>query len=63
VRFRGKEVGCKGCLRVTVGTEKEVDKLLQEIEQVIGDVSGGQVGVNGKGEEESREIEANEVIA
>lgn len=63
VRFRGKEVGCTGCLRITVGTEEEVDKFLHEIEQVIGEIYRGQVGVNGKREEERREIEANGVVA
>lgn len=35
VRFRGKEVGCAGCLRITVGTEKEVDRFLEEIRSVL----------------------------
>lgn len=35
VRFRGKEVGCTGCLRITVGTEKEVDRFLQELRDVL----------------------------
>ncbi|KNG44869.1 histidinol-phosphate aminotransferase [Stemphylium lycopersici] len=35
VRFRGKEHGCLGCLRITVGTEKEVDRFLQELKQVL----------------------------
>ncbi|KAI9878344.1 MAG: histidinol-phosphate transaminase [Pleopsidium flavum] len=63
VRFRGKEVGCTGCLRITVGTEEEVDKLLQEIKQVMGDIHRGQAVVNGNWQEEMRQIEANEVIA
>ncbi|KAH8820191.1 pyridoxal phosphate-dependent transferase [Xylogone sp. PMI_703] len=28
VRFRGKEYGCLGCLRITVGTEEDVTRLL-----------------------------------
>ena len=35
VRFRGKELGCEGCLRITVGTEKEVTKFLHELRVVL----------------------------
>jgi histidinol-phosphate aminotransferase len=35
VRFRGKEPGCLGCLRITVGTKDEVDRFLKEIDEVI----------------------------
>jgi histidinol-phosphate aminotransferase len=35
VRYRGKELGCEGCLRVTVGTEEEVDRFLAEIASVL----------------------------
>ena len=35
VRFRGREVGCEGCLRVTVGTEREVDRFLKEVRNVL----------------------------
>ncbi|KAI9677307.1 MAG: histidinol-phosphate transaminase [Trizodia sp. TS-e1964] len=35
VRFRGKEAGCLGCLRITVGTEQEVDRLLAELWPVL----------------------------
>lgn len=35
VRYRGNELGCEGCLRVTVGTEKEVDRFLAEIGSVL----------------------------
>jgi histidinol-phosphate aminotransferase len=40
VRFRGKEHGCLGCLRITVGTEAEVTRFLKEIKDVIADVHG-----------------------
>ncbi|KAJ5515039.1 Aminotransferase class I/classII [Penicillium fimorum] len=36
VRFRGKELGCEGCLRITVGTDPEVTKFLQELRTVLG---------------------------
>ena len=38
VRFRGKEWGCTGCLRITVGTEREVDRFLKEIATVLREV-------------------------
>ncbi|KAL5334641.1 pyridoxal phosphate-dependent transferase [Aspergillus crustosus] len=44
VRFRGKELGCEGCLRITVGTEEEVSRFLQELKVVLGQLlSGGEV--------------------
>lgn len=63
VRFRGKEEGCTGCLRVTVGTEKEVDKFLLNIKEVISEIYSGRLKLNWKRQEESKEIEANSVIA
>lgn len=41
VRFRGKELGCEGCLRITVGTEAEVSKFLQELRVVLGGLRAG----------------------
>lgn len=35
VRFRGKEYGCTGCLRITVGTEEENKALLTRLEEVL----------------------------
>ncbi|KAI9490826.1 histidinol-phosphate aminotransferase [Zychaea mexicana] len=35
VRFRGKEYGCTGCLRITVGTEQENETLLAKLEEVL----------------------------
>lgn len=31
VRFRGNEVGCAGCLRITVGTQHENEMLIQKL--------------------------------
>lgn len=62
VRFRGKEHGCLGCLRVTVGTEEEVTRFLKEIESVIIEVYGDSKKANGTAEEE-REDKANAIIA
>ncbi|KAI4603122.1 histidinol-phosphate transaminase [Pestalotiopsis sp. 9143b] len=42
VRFRGKEHGCLGCLRITVGTESEVTRFLAAIEQAIAEIYGEQ---------------------
>ncbi|KAF2642716.1 histidinol-phosphate aminotransferase [Massarina eburnea CBS 473.64] len=62
VRFRGKEHGCLGCLRITVGTEKEVDRFLEEIKTVLEDVFRKTGKLGGK-DEEKREKEANSVVA
>lgn len=63
VRFRGREVGCLGCLRITVGTEKEVSRFLEELKSVLDEVYSGRVskGVTRK-EEQKREQQANGVI-
>ncbi|RDW79517.1 putative histidinol-phosphate transaminase [Coleophoma cylindrospora] len=62
VRFRGKEVGCEGCLRITVGTEEEVGRFLTEAERVIAEVWKSGKGLSGS-EEEERERSANGVVA
>lgn len=62
VRFRGKEFGCTGCLRITVGTEDEVTRFLAALERVLGEVRNEQ-GVGAGGEEEKKEKEANGVVA
>lgn len=63
VRFRGKEHGCKGCLRITVGTEKEVDRFLEELRSVLQQAYSRSKQVNGVEEEGKREDEANSVIS
>ena len=62
VRFRGKEYGCLGCLRITVGNEKEVDRFLEEIKVVLNNIfeKSGKLDAQ---EEEQREKEANSVVA
>ena len=40
VRFRGKEHGCQGCLRITVGTEKEVTRFLESLRRTLEEVRG-----------------------
>jgi len=62
VRFRGKELGCLGCLRVTVGTEKEVTRFLQELRTVLDDIYQGKPSLSTR-KEEVREKDANGIIA
>ncbi|KAG4438725.1 hypothetical protein IFR05_005805 [Cadophora sp. M221] len=61
VRFRGKEHGCLGCVRITIGTKEEVTRFLKEIEEVLKQVHSEEIP-NG-GEEEKKEIEANAVVS
>lgn len=63
IRFRGKEVGCEGCLRITVGTAEEVDRLLRELRGVLGEIYGGMEVGEGQMGWEGREREANDVVA
>ncbi|KAF9425457.1 histidinol-phosphate transaminase [Podila epigama] len=35
VRFRGTEIGCEGCLRITVGTPEENDIVIQRLTQQL----------------------------
>lgn len=65
VRFRGKELGCEGCLRVTVGTSSEVDRLLAESRSILQNMSAEGVTVKDGGErtERKREQKANNIIA
>ncbi|KAL8785577.1 MAG: hypothetical protein Q9195_008595 [Heterodermia aff. obscurata] len=63
VRFRGKEFGCEGCLRVTVGTEREVEKFLADTRSVLGDLLKQRHGINGGAAEDKNEQEANGILA
>ncbi|KAM3561259.1 hypothetical protein MY1884_002443 [Beauveria asiatica] len=40
VRFRGKEHGCLGCLRITVGTQQEVTRFLSSLKDVLARIRG-----------------------
>ncbi|KAF9773765.1 hypothetical protein IL306_008368 [Fusarium sp. DS 682] len=40
VRFRGKEHGCQGCLRITVGTDDEVKRFLESLKTTLAEVRG-----------------------
>lgn len=61
VRYRGKELGCEGCLRITVGTEKEVDRFLTEISAVLKDIHSRTLRNDMR--EQKKEIAANGVIS
>ena len=61
VRFRGKEHGCLGCIRITVGTEKEVTRFLEEIASVLSEAHAGSSKVDAA-EEEKREQAATAVV-
>ena len=63
VRFRGKEVGCLGCLRISVGTAEEVDKLLERMQSVLRDILSNRSQAPNIHTEHVKEHEANNVIA
>lgn len=63
VRFRGKELGCLGCLRITVGTEAEVTRFLKELKAVLEDIHAGRVSQHSLVREEKKEQDANGIIA
>ncbi|KAJ3123745.1 histidinol-phosphate transaminase [Nowakowskiella sp. JEL0407] len=46
VRFRGSEIGCEGCLRITVGTEEENKVMLEKFVQAYAKCSADSVGSN-----------------
>jgi len=62
VRFRGKELGCEGCLRITVGTAEEVTRFLSELQTVLKDVHAGRISVHHT-DQTAGERKANGVIA
>jgi len=35
VRYRGGELGCSGCLRITVGTEEENTVVIRKLEELL----------------------------
>ena len=63
VRFRGKELGCQGCLRITVGTQTEVTRFLREIGSILEQIYSGKQASLGGVREEEEETAANEVVA
>ena len=63
VRFRGKEVGCEGCLRITVGTEEEVNRLTSKLRDAWREVFDDRRKIGKEKDEEREECEANGIIA
>ncbi|KAJ9209287.1 hypothetical protein DTO166G4_9128 [Paecilomyces variotii] len=61
VRFRGKELGCEGCLRITVGTEEENTRFLNELRVVLDNLYSGTPVVSSK-EEARKEAQASKVV-
>ncbi|KAK3307518.1 pyridoxal phosphate-dependent transferase [Chaetomium strumarium] len=59
VRFRGKEHGCLGCLRITVGTEDEVTRFLASLERTLAEVRGTAPAAD----EDEKEAAASGVVA
>lgn len=39
IRFRGNELGCKGCLRITIGTKEENDVLIQKFKETVNELA------------------------
>lgn len=35
VRYRGGEIGCEGCLRITVGTKKECEEVVKQLKDLL----------------------------
>jgi histidinol-phosphate aminotransferase len=63
VRFRGTEVGCTGCLRITIGTESEVGRFLEALDKALSEIYTGK-GINQpRAEERKAEKDANDVIS
>ena len=63
VRFRGKEWGCEGCVRVTVGTAEEVDKFLRDTRSVLADLLEGKGELSGGSIESGKEQQASNIVA
>jgi histidinol-phosphate aminotransferase len=61
VRFRGKEYGCEGALRVTIGTEEEVTRFLSELRAVLQNLHSG-IAIQSSTDEVRKENEASAVI-
>jgi histidinol-phosphate aminotransferase len=62
VRFRGKEHGCLGCLRITIGTEDEVTRFLESLRSTLAEVRSAGSSVD-DATEANKEQQANSVVA
>ena len=63
VRFRGTQLGCVGCLRITVGTEREVDTLLAHMRAVLHEIISQDSKCIEQNDEKRAELRADEVVA
>lgn len=63
VRFRGKDAGCFGCLRFSIGTADENTKLLKVLAEVLEEVYKDNVTEKTVPGEDEREEKASAVIA
>ena len=63
VRFRGKEHGCLGCLRITVGTERENDVFLNELKSMLQSLFSSDASSGHEEGEENKEKAANGIVA
>jgi histidinol-phosphate aminotransferase len=63
VRFRGKEHGCLGCLRITVGTEEEVTRFLDAIGKAIQEIYSNSLEAMPNKIRERKEADASQIIA
>ena len=62
VRFRGKEFGCEGCLRITVGTAEEVDRFLEATRSTLAQIFRERGDSNGVTNEQAQEQIANDIL-
>ncbi len=63
VRFRGKEFGCEGCLRITVGTASEVDRFLEETRTLLGEIFTRKEHNSISNHVQANEQAANDILA
>ena len=63
VRFRGSEMGCEGCLRITVGTKSEVDRFLAEISAVLNGIHQRGAPIMNEGSKELEKAEKRKATA
>lgn len=63
VRFRGKEFGCEGCLRITIGTAEEVDRFLKETRTALAQIFQERGGSDISTDAQAQERIANDILA
>lgn len=64
LRFRGKEFGCEGCLRITVGTAEEVERFLEATRTTLAQIFREREGsTNVSTDAPAQEQIANDILA